>query len=760
MKKQLQIILLMPLVLLFGLANAQDRLLSGRVVSQEDGEPLPGVNVTLKGTTVGTVTDFDGRYKLKVSSPDELLVFSFIGMEDHELKVGNRSVIDVEMLPDVMQLKEVMVTGLGIEAEKRTLPYAAQNVIAEDIIKSRETNIVNALAGKVAGVQINNSGGQAGSSSRIVIRGTTSLTGNNQPLWVIDGIPVDNRQTPGLTTLVESTLFNGTGSNRAIDIDPSLIDKVTVLSGASATAIYGSRGANGVIQIITKKGKASGKFPRVELSSSVGFDEAIIKGFQSSYLQGYLGAYRNGLPVDFGGYSELDGLSPQTSISWGPHKDSVSQDAINAVGIPEIYDPRKEFYRRGTVLNNSLTIGGGDEKGTYLLSYSNLNQEGIVPGNEFKRNSFVAKFETKLSKLVDVSTSINYINSKNSRLSEGNGPRSYLFALNFWPISHDITNYYTDDGTYYSYYGAFNNPFWLAENNGNYSDVDRFIITQIVGFEILPGIKLTNRTGWDGYSDLRKEQVNVGTFSIPDGRMYESQIGNNQINNDLMLTVEREIIDKIGISALLGHNVNIRKFKRNTIRGLGLSIPDYFDITNAEETQSYALDEDIRTVGVYANAVLDYDNYVFLTLTGRNDWSSTLPNGKNSYFYPSVGLGFVFTEVLGLAETNYFPYGKLRMSWAQAGNDAPAYLTTQTFTQVNPGDGTRGNISFPTNGLNGFELSDLLANNELKHELITEMEGGVDLRFFNGRVGLDATYYHKVSKNQIISQEISAASGI
>ncbi|MXV16091.1 SusC/RagA family TonB-linked outer membrane protein [Hufsiella ginkgonis] len=760
MKQKLLTLFFLSL-LTVGYAFAQNRTITGTVIGKDDGLPLPGVSVRLKGTTTGVQTNADGKYQLALPAGNGTLTFTYIGYATQEIAAGADNVINVSLVPDSKLLGEVVVTALGVQRAKRALTYSVQSVDPAEVVQSRETNIVNALSGKVAGVSINNSGGQAGSSSRIVIRGNTSLTGNNEPLFVIDGIPVDNSTNRAIGEATESALFNGYGSNRGIDIDPANIENVTVLKGASATAIYGSRGAFGVVLITTKKGeKSSGKFPKISFSSSYAADNAYTTGYQTSYLGGSLGLYKNGLPASAGGYSEAAGGATQSTASWGPHKDSVSAAVIAAVGRPTVLDPRKSFYQTGSVYNNSISLSGGNDKTTYILGYSNVNQEGIVKNNDFKRNSVTASFSSQLTEAFTTSTSVNYINSANKRMPEGNTKRSFLYSLNFAPINFDSKDAYEKFGNLsWSTATGFNNPYWLVNNILMPSSVDRLIASNESSVKILPWLKLTNRIGVDTYTDEQREQVNIGTISIPNGRMYESLIKRAQFNNDLILTADKKISPDITFSGLIGNNINSRNYARRTIRGLNLSIPNFYDITNAETTESLQADSKRRLVGVYSSVTFDYKNYLFLSATARNDWSSTLPTGDNSYFYPSVSAGFVFTDLLGMSGNKYLPYGKVRLSYAQAGNDASEYLTNQTFTQANPGDGRRGNIAFPYNGVNGFQTSDLLANNRLKPEIVTEIEVGTDLRFLNNRLGVDFSYYDKTSESQILQQEISAASG-
>ncbi|SMC70339.1 SusC/RagA family TonB-linked outer membrane protein [Pedobacter africanus] len=758
MKKLLQSLFILMLVA--GAAIAQDRTITGTVTGKDDGLPIPGVSVKIVGTQTGTSTDANGKYALKAPSGATSIQFTSIGYTQLTLRLGASNVLNATLSTDAQQLGEVVVTALGVSKEKRTLGYSAQAVKPQDILNSRESNVVNALAGKVAGVQINNSGGQAGSSSRITIRGTTSLIGNNQPLFIIDGIPMDNSTNRGISETDESALFNGAGGNRGIDLDPNTIETMTVLKGAAASALYGSRGAMGVIMITTKRGKkdANRKYPKVSFSSSLALDNAFTDGYQTSYLQGTLGKYKNGLPPTAGGYSENGGAT-QTSASWGPHKDSVSQAVISAIGMPKVMDPRKEFYRTGKVWNNSVSLSGGTDKSTYILTYSNLDQQGIVEKNTFKRNSITGNFSSQLGSKFNTSTSVNYTNSKNMRMPEGNSKRSYLYSLNFAPISFDSKAQYELAGNRsWTNEAGFNNPYWLLDNIEMPSSVDRFVVSNESTLEILPWLKLTNRVGLDTYTDNQAEHVNVGTISVPRGRMYDALIKQTQINNDLILNADYKINDDMKISGLIGNNINQRKFARRTVRGLDI-IPGFYDITGAQTTEALQADEQRRLIGIYGSATFEYKNFLYLNATARNDWSSTLPVDNNSFFYPSVSAGFVFSDVLGLNNNKYFNYGKLRLPYAQAGNDADPYSVYQTYVRANPGDGQRGNIAFPFNGVNGFERNARLYNQGLVPEKVTEKEIGLELKFFKNRLGIDAAYYDKVSRNQILPQEVSGASG-
>lgn len=760
-------------LMLIGSAYAQEKRISGKVTSSGSGDPLPGVSVVVTGTTVGTTTDANGNYTLAVPEDAKTISFRYIGHLTQNVPLSSSSTVNVILEEDASQLSEVVVTGFGIRREKRSLGYSVQDVQSQDILTSREPNLVNSLAGKVAGVNINNSGGQAGSSSRIVIRGNSSLTGENQPLFVIDGVPMDNSVNRAISATTESVLFNGVGGNRAIDIDPNTIENISVLKGAAASALYGSRGAFGVVLITTKKGvsDANRSLPRISYVTNASFDDAIIDGYQTSYHLGLTPSggsrpfFRNGLPASLGGYNEDPAsAATQGSTSWGPHKDSVSQAVLNAIGSPTVIDPRKQFYQTGRTWNNSLSISGGGDKSNYMVTYTNLSQNGVVPNNTFKRNSLSANMTSKVGDNFTVTSAVSYTNSDNMRFAEGSDFRSFLYGLNFAPITFDNKKMYEEHGNLSwqspaTAASGFNNPFWIVNSNATPSIVDRIIASNEINYTIFPWLTLTNRVGLDTYTDEMSEHVDIGTKGTTNGRMFASLLKRSQLNNDLILTAETEINEDFSISGLIGTNYNDRKYTRRTVRGLNLNIPGFFDITNAATQQAFQLDERRRIVGVYASANLDYKNYLYINLTARNDWSSTLPFANRSFFYPSASVGFVFTDALGLQNNPYLSYGKLRVSYGQAGNDADPYQTIQTYSQAEPGDGTRGEIIFPFNGVNAFTLSSVMASNALTPEMVREYEVGTDLRFFRNRLGLEFSYYDKISDKQILEQEIAGSSG-
>jgi TonB-linked SusC/RagA family outer membrane protein len=734
-------------------------------VTDDSGAPLIGATVLVKNTTAGTVTDIDGQYSINVPAGESTLEISYIGYNTREIELGASNVVNVT-LSEGVTLETAVVTSLGISKDRKALGYSVEQVGGEDLVSSRETNVVNALAGKVSGVQITNSGGQTGSSSRIVIRGVSSFLGENQPLFVIDGVPVDNSMTFGGgqasingTGQGDSPLFFGGTSNRMVDLDPSIIENVSILKGASATALYGKRGANGVVLITTKSGKRNQK-PTVNFSFSQGWQNARTPEFQDKYAQGLNGTF-----------------NPMSNSSWGPRMDTLRFDENGNVDpngtAAEKFDNVKEFFQTGTIRDASISLGGGNEKSTYFFSYSNRDEKGILYKNDLQRHNFLGKFGSTFGDNLTVNASFSYNRTDLSSITEGNGRQAYQWTVYGAPISYDLRNdngdgeigpedYLLEDGTQRLYRTARNNPYFLLDQNGLESVVNRFLPNIMVEYAFTPKLKLTNRLGADIYSDTRKYREAVGTVgTFPSGRLYDDVINYRQINNDLTLRFEDDLNEDFGLSLLVGHNINDRYDDRVFAQGVSLSIPGFYNIQNAETVSSIQYFNQGRLIGLYGSAEVSFRRYLYLTLTGRNDWSSTLPKDNNSFFYPSAGLSFVLTDAIpALQGNNVLSYLKLRGSWAQVGNDTDPYNTTETvYVQSSVGDGQRGAINSPYNGVNGFNLSNIIGNPNLVAELTSEVEFGLESQFFGNRIRLEASYYDRTSQDQIFNAPVAASVG-
>ena len=757
--------LLLGFFLTAGVQAQSTGTVTGVVTDSTTGGPLPGVNVAIQEENVGAAAGPDGQYTISdVPAGTQTLVASFVGYDRKEMTVevpaGETVEVNFVLVPSTVGMDEVVVTSLGMEQEERSLGYAVQEVGAEEIASAQEANIVNALEAQTSGLQITSSSGQPGASSRIVLRGVSSITGNNQPLFVVDGVPISNAEDelPGFA------LNSGSSSNRALDLDPNIIQNVSVLKGASATALYGQRAANGVILIETKSGRG-GEF-RLNYSSSVRWDQAIIDGKQDEYLLGLDGMFTNGLPSDRGGYLQpgFPGSEPgQVTRSWGPHKDNVSQQVLDDLGVSSIntYNPMERFYQTGQVIENALNASGGSEIGNYFLSVSHLDQTGTTPGTELERFNFTAKLNADLTSSLHSNTSFKFTNTQNGW--QRNGWVSPGHWARAWPINFPMTPVTRDDGTQLTLGENTDSPFWHTQETGFQSDVARYIANQKLTYDITDRLHVSERLGYDQYTDSRLEHRDQRPRYSSDGSMFEEKIVREQINSDLILNLDPvPVTQDLKVSALVGNNINVRKNSRVRVSGSGQNIPDFFHVSNFNNTSTDQYEQRRRLVSVYSELKFDYRDYLFLTLTGRNDWSSTLPESNRSFFYPSASLGFVFTDVLGMQDSDILHFGKLRLSAAQVGSDAPPYSIATNFVQAGATVNEAANantLEYPFRGVNGYLRGGSLGNPNLQPEITTAYEAGINLRLFNGRAEIDAAYYTRTTEDQIFNVPASSATG-
>ncbi len=743
--------------------------ISGTVTDAETGDALEGVAVLVKGTTVGVFTGSDGKYRLQVPEGSETLVFNYVGRLKQEIAIGGRSTLDVSMTPDELQLDEVVVTAVGIEANRRSLGYSVQNVDAEEIVNSRETNLVNALNSKVAGVTVTSSSGSPGSSANIRVRGATSINGSNSPLFVIDGVPIDNSESGSDVDGVDQ-------SNRAIDINPNDIESLTVLKGPAATVLYGIRAANGAVIITTKSGK-TGK-PRVTISTSYTAD-------QVNKLPGRQNTYAQGRPID--GVPTWRGPNTFEGFSWGPAIADLEFDGSDysfdqggrlvprgtGNGQPAVaYDPYT-FFVTGNTLDLNASVSGGSERTTYYISAGRLASNGVVPNATFNRNSFKVRAETKITDKLTVGMSATFVQSGGNRIQRGSNLAGVMLGLLRNTPTFDIGNglegqeaadevstYELPNGEQRSYrYGIYDNPYWTVNKNPTTDDVNRIIGFTSLKYEFTPWLSLSYKLGADFFTDRRNGAIDINPGWSP-GSVFQSFRSSQDINSDLLLQFNRDIGSGFNVNATLGHNFYSTEVINQFTNGFTLAAPNYYHISNAADIQGGESIGRRKLIGAFGQFNISYQDYLFLNLSARNDWSSTLPKESNSFFYPAASLGFAFTEALGMAGDPVFPYGKLRASWGQVGNDAPLYATTNYFNSAfSGGDGFITGITYPAFGLSSFERDILLGNPNLRPETTTTWEAGVDLRFFNGRVGLDLTYYNATTTDQVISVQLPSPTG-
>ncbi len=773
-------LLLLCLALLFGVlhASAQDRTITGTVIDRATNEPLPGVTVLLKGTTSGTSTGPDGSFSLSAPTGDATLQFRFLGYQQQEQATGGgNGPFSVSLVTDTKQLGEVVVTALGIEKEKKTLGYATQTIEAAQLTQGRERSVLNSLQGKVAGVQINSGSGGVGSSTRVVIRGSKSLQGENQPLYVIDGIPIDNRSIG-----TGDNLNNGIDAgNRANDINPEDVESVNILKGPAATALYGSRAATGAIIITTKSGRnaaKAGKKAEVTYTTSYVFEDILrLPEFQNRYGQG--GRAENGTNL-------INQQVLRENFSWGPRFDDKLRAWGQRVNNQQRYKPYsavpdnvKEFFDIGSVFTNTLSVGGGDQKSNYFLSAANTKQKGITPGTEYDRTSVKISGETKLSNKFTTSANITYTKSGGDLAVTGQGSSVYDQLIQ---TPRDISLLELKDlnspfNTLSGYYGAYTtNPWYLLANDNYRSDVDRLFGNAQLGYVFNDHFRINYRIGTDVYADRRRQfrskrapiGVNADFGSNP-GLYAEAQYTSSELTSDLIGTYNGNISEDITVSAIVGHNINQRRLEslgfegqalvNNTFQGFDNVSGNFVNSNSGLNARTLR-----RLYGVYTSVDLGFRDYLFLNATARNDWSSTLPTSNRSFFYPGVGVGFVFTELLGMNENKYLSFGKLRANYAQVGNDAPEYLLDPTFASTNVASGFENSdiqfpIQYPTGTVAGYEVGDRIGNQRLQPEITKSFEFGAELRFLNNRLTIDASYYNANSTEQIVRVPISTASG-
>ncbi len=762
MKRKLLLSALMSLMLI-GSAWAQQTI-TGTVIDAVQGG-LPGATVQVKGTNTGTTTDLEGKYSITVPAGSEILVFRFVGYATQEVEIAGRTSIDVTLAED-SQLETVVVTGFGVSREKQSLGYATQEIKGDDLTQAREMNVVNSLNGKIAGVQITGSN-SIGGSSRVVIRGNSSITGQNQPLFVVDGVPIDNSN---FTTTDQARGGGGIDyGNAAQDINPNDIESVNVLKGAVASAIYGSRGQNGVILITTKKG-AKRKGIGVTFNSGIQFQNVyILPDYQNKYGAAIL-TDADGNPItDENGNTILNyGLDG----SWGApldgsimarHWDSFNPEDTENFGKarPLVASPDnvRNFFETGSMFSNSLALSGGSEAATFRLSYTNVDQQGTYPGSEIKRNTLSFNGSSKLSDKLSASVGFNYVNQQGKGRPQTGYGAGIMSMFNQWYQRQLDTerlrnNYIASDGSQLTWNrksannaapNYFDNPYWSINQNYSEDQRDRIYGNATLTYQILPWLSATGRGLVDTYTDRREERQAIGSQDIP---YYKEDVRTVTDNNfDFILNANRNLTESLSLVAMLGANRRFRAYNRNFAGTQdGLNVPNYFNVGNSAGTPEIVDYSNEKIVNsIFASASFGYQSTFYLDVTGRNDWSSTLPSGNNSYFYPSVTGSFIFSEKL---EADWLTFGKIRAGYGQVGNDTDPYRIATTY-EVEQNFGSNGNMTVP-NARN---------NPNLLPEKTNSWEIGTEVSLFKNRVSLDVTYYNSTTEDQIFGVPVSPTTG-
>jgi len=746
-------------------------MLKGKVVDDKN-EPVSGATVAVIDKASGTVitgayTDDKGEFTVLVdlSKGKYSLKVSYVGYRSGQLDIdGAGRSYDFVLVSDVVGIEEVVITALNMQEKKANLGFSVQEVKGRELVQSGETNVVQGLAVKAAGIQVTQSTGVPGGSSKILIRGNASITGENQPLFIIDGVPMDNTtHTSGNPLDGSNNLLKSTPqSNRAIDLNPDDIESITILKGPAASALYGTRAGYGAIVITTKKGSKSGGL-NIEVGNTIEFSTPNrLDPIQKKYSQGLNGKF---IP------STSIGGAPNMRFSYGASFDTLEGrrlvpvfdnfgNIIDSTNV-KVYDNQKNFFETGVANTTTFALSSGNENSSYRISSSHLNQSGIVPNSSFNRSTFRVTTSNKILNKINILSTVNYTNSGGTRVQHGSNLSGVMLSLLRTPANFDNSEGYEVNGNPRKYAVSYDNPFWSVYKNPFTDKVNRVITTNTTSYDILPWLNVTQRIGTDFYTDRRKQIYHPLSreYFGAGGMIYEEIINHQEVYNDLLVSLKRNFSEKLFGSILLGQNINSRFNQRLYMQGTGLGIKDFYNISNASSFYSSEIITRVRTMAFFTDMKLEYNEMLFLNVTGRAEKASTFGVSKNMFFFPSASVGFVFTELGSLKDNKILPFGKLRLAYSSVGHEPFAYATQTLYTAAAVADGWTSGLTFPYNGQNGFLLADVAGNPNLKPERLTGQEVGLDLRFYENRVGLDFTWYNQITKDAIFSVPVARSSG-
>ena len=713
---------------------AQNSKVTG-TVTDKNGEPLAGVYVLVQGTKTGTTTDFNGQFSLNAPNKGSL-VFTSMGYTSLTIAINNRNVINAVMQDDAVLLKDVVVTAMGIKKEKKALGYAVQDIKSDEILKNKSSNAINALSGKIAGVSVTQSGGAAGSGADIVIRGGTSLERDNQPLFVVDGLVYDNGTNIGGNSGFDGMLrTTTTNNNRVMDINPEDIESMSVLKGPAASALYGSRAAAGVVIITTKKGKAG----------------SVQVNFSSKYSYSWVNRY----PEQQNGYTR--GVYDQTGAV-------LTDQVMSSWGAPvtdqTMYNNIEDFFRHSKVWDNSVAVSGGNDRGSFYLSGSRYDQDGIIPRTGYDKTTFRFNGDQKYGKFtVGANVAYSVSHTRKTFTSSGlfnSGGAGAMTSVYGFPRSENMKHYLNDDGTKYRMFPSedlaadYENPYWIINKDKMYDKNNRFTGSVNASYKIFDWWDITYRFGYDTYTTRDHNFIYPGAAireTYQSGKLSEDDYTHEYLSSNLMMNFHKTFGD-FDFNLLVGQSAEDTKSNTERRNGWAFVTPGIYSFENiaTANKQFQSTHSRKRLMGIYGEFRAAYKNIAYLTVTGRNDWSSTLPKDNRSYFYPSVSGSFVFSEVL--PKYDWLSFGKIRVSWAEVGKDTDPYVTN-TYLWA------------PRQDLVGLSTGNswTRGNPYLKPERTRSWEAGLEMRFFNGRLGFDYTYYRNKSVDQIIIPRLSNASG-
>lgn len=739
------------------MVTGQTMRVAGTVVSGEDNEPITGATVVVKGTTIGAVTDNNGMFTLNVPGSQNMLVISFIGMATKEVKA--QPSLKVVLEPASQTLDEIVVTAIGMKKQEKALGYAASTIKSDELVAARSGSVMSGLSGKVAGVNITNSGG-TGTSQKVVVRGMSSFSAN-QPLYVVDGVPIQNAFS-GTNTQNNTVDFG----NSANDINPDDVESVTVLKGASATALYGSRAANGVIMITTKRA-GSEKMTVTYDGSFMGSNVLRVPQNQERFGQGW----PDWNPMENGSWGPvMDGREH----AWGAFSDGTEGNLTPLVKpFSNIKNNMRNFYENGFEANNNVSVRMGNEKLGLVASYGNVSSTGVMPSgaDKYQRNTISLRGNAKFKRFY-MEMNFNYVRKDITRPSTGQGSDGPTMFQEILQHAADIdissmsdyNNPYYNTDNFYTAYAT--NPYWVLGNNQNKFQDDRIYGKVELAFDIMDGLKAIGRLGGD-FSNSRQRKWNervdytVGSWSYiggknPEPGTYQERAEyNGQIDATAFLQADYKVGDDISLNGILGWNLNQRNYSSLDSYLYGLQLPGWFSLENGADKPVTTSEREVRRlIGLFAQAEFGYKNFWYVNLSARNDWSSTLPVGKNSFFYGGVNTSLILTDLFQDWKSDALNFLKLRAAWGKTGNDAPVYRTYSYFVPTQIGLGY-GNLYLPINSTMGMTQYNRLPNNNLKPEITTEWEIGMTTHLFKNRVNLDVAWYDKNTKDQIISAALA-----
>lgn len=780
MKTKLSVTLTLFLALVVQFSFAQEKTISG-TVSDTSGLPLPGASVVIKGTATGTSSDFDGNYTIRASQ-GQTLVISYVGYGTQDILVGASSTINASLKEDAESLEEVVVTAFGtVKRNAKEIVYANQTVKSTDLLSVPNKNALEALRGKTAGVNLSTASGSVGASTRIVLRGESSLTGDNNALIVIDGIAIDNSASRGGAG-VSTTGYSDFG-NRFNDVNPDDIESVTILKGPSATSLYGSRGAAGVVLITTKTGKD--KKMQINYNGSTSMETAIILlQRQSKFGQGFDNA----------------SLDSGENWSWGPAFDGVirpwtspvdsdGDGALEALTRPysAVKDQLKDFFNTGYTITNNINLSGSNEGFSYFASYGNTDQSGTLDNTSYNRNNITFSATAKLSDKLKSDFKVSYANVKQNTAQEGSrafeGNNAYAMAIQS-PVNIPFTelrDYKSPFHDINGYWGSYSsvNPYFILNEYGNEADIDNILANASLTYNFSENLSVTGRFG----GNIVDTQIDIWTPTFtPDEQLVwtndlqlttrnakhnslgEYSNSNTQVENldaSVLFNYNTDFGENLKLSTTVGYNFFQRTREELVGRTIGgLVVPDVFNLSNSVEQTLSTMDRrKYRIYGVLGNATLGYKDAAFLELSIRNDWSSTLPEENNSFTYGAIGTSVILTDLFDI-KNDVLNFAKLRGGLGTSGRDAAIYLLNSTF-EGNPEivDLNDFSLRFPKDGVPGFTTRGLIGNPSLKPELTTTYEVGTDLGFFKNKVTLAYTYYHSVHDDQIVEISLPRSTG-